>query len=177
MRKQLVLLACTAAASLAASTIARADTTVVQPAPVRYQPVAEAPHGYTGPNRALLVTGLATFGLSYIPAVTVAATSSLDADHHLYVPIAGPWLDLANRPPCEARYTSCDTENVNKVLIGVDGVFQAIGVIAIFTSFLAPEHERTVVTASERPRTPTKVYVTPAHLGPGGYGLAAVGSF
>src|SRR6516162_3853198 len=64
--------------------------------------VVEKPETYTGPNRALISTGLVTFGLAYVPAVIVAGTSSLPADNHLYIPVAGPWLNLADRPACGA---------------------------------------------------------------------------
>jgi len=188
MRQQLITFACCAAATavLAQTSMARAETTVVtpppaQPAPAVVAPGAEAEGGYNGPNRALLATGLITFGLSYVPAVIVAGTSNQDADHHLYVPIVGPWLDLANRPACGPQSVGCDTENTNKVLIGVDGVFQAVGVIATVASLLSPEHERAVVTtaksAEKTGKNHPELHFSPARLGPGGYGVSAFGSF
>jgi hypothetical protein len=153
-----------------ASSFAQETTVVATPAA---PPAAEA-RTYSGPNRALLGTGLVSFGSSYIPSVVVAATSSQSADHHLYVPVVGPWVDLGNRPDCSVANTSCDNETSNKVLLAVDGVFQGVGVVAVVAGLLTPEHE-TVVRAG-RTEKPT-VRLTPARLGSGGYGLAAIGKF
>ncbi|HEX3771354.1 MAG TPA: hypothetical protein VHV30_10835, partial [Polyangiaceae bacterium] len=118
------------------------ETTVVQsnttsaPAPV----AAESRDAYTGPNRRLIGSGLVTFGVSYIPALIVAGTSDVSADHHLYVPIVGPWLDLGDRPECGAGHIGCDTETTNKVLLVVDGLFQGIGAVTTVWGFLTPEH-------------------------------------
>lgn len=153
-----------AALGCVVSTAAFAEEAVV--------PVGETTQSYTGPNRALVGTGLVTFGLSYIPAVIVASQSDQQADHHLYVPVVGPWLDLVNRPACGPESVQCDTETTNKVLIGVDGVFQGIGALTTIVGFLAPEHETEVVTTSK-----PSVHVSPARMGAGGYGLTAFGNF
>jgi hypothetical protein len=166
-------LAVGAALTWTASTFAQ-QTTVVAPT-VAAPPTHETTTGYAGPNRALIGTGIVTFGLSYIPAVIVAAESSLPADHHLYVPVVGPWLNLGDRPSCGAGRIACDTETTNKVLIAADGVFQGLGVITLVAGFLSPEHHE-VVTAKTAPEKPS-VQFTPAHMGAGGYGLAALGKF
>jgi hypothetical protein len=154
----------------AASSFAQETTVVATPT---VAPAAEA-RTYSGPNRALLGTGLVTFGLSYIPAVVVAAVSTQSADHHLYVPVVGPWLDLGNRPDCSLANTACDNETGNKVLLVIDGVFQGVGVVSVVAGLLTPEHE-TMVRAA-RTGKPT-VRLTPARMGSGGYGLAAIGKF
>ncbi|HZU84567.1 MAG TPA: hypothetical protein VE987_16675 [Polyangiaceae bacterium] len=160
-----------ALACLTSAKSSSAETTVVtQPVAT---PAAETTSHYV-PNRALIGTGVVTFGLSYIPAVVVAAESPQSADHHLYVPVVGPWLDLGNRPACGVNSIACDTETTNKVLIAADGVFQGLGVIAVVAGFLTPERE--VVTAASAPEKPS-VHVTPAQLGAGGYGVAALGKF
>ncbi len=159
-----------------------ADTTVVEaPAPAAPSatvvatpgaaPAAER-DGYTGPNRWMIESGLATFGLSYIPALVVAGTRAIvSADHHLFVPLAGPWLDLGDRPGCGAGHIGCDTETTYKVLLVVDGLFQSIGAITAVTGFLTPEH-REVVTTSETDK-PT-LHVVPSNVATG-YGLSAFG--
>jgi hypothetical protein len=185
MKRHLIAaLAATAVASplLAWTTTARAQdpngyyyapTTVVPP---------RAESTYAGPNRALLTTGLISFTGAYVPSVIVGAESSQPADHHLYVPVVGPWLDLADRPGCGIRSIGCDRETTNKVLIIASGVFQGAGVLTTLSSFIFPEHSTTVTTAG----TDTKqaaaadkpsVHVTPTDLGAGGYGLAAYGGF
>jgi hypothetical protein len=154
------------------------QTNIVTPQPaVR---VVEKAETYTGPNRALISTGLVTFGLSYVPAVIVAGTSSNPADNHLFIPVAGPWLDLADRPACgtapiEAAASAaipCDMETTNKVLLGVDGVFQGIGALTTLVGLLSPEHEEEPVLTGK----PT-LHITPARMGKGGYGIAAFGNF
>jgi hypothetical protein len=150
--------------------------TVMQPQPQAATPtpyVTEEAEAYNGPNRSLIGTGLVTLGLSYIPAVVVASKSTQPADHHLFVPVAGPWLNLANRPPCGGEGIACDAETTNKVLLGVDGVFQGIGVLTTLAGIFSPEHEAEVVTSTGKP----SVHVSPARMGVGGYGVTAFGAF
>ena len=154
-------------AALVASVIAiparaSADTTVIVESDSR------------GPT--LVGSGLVTFGIAYGAAVIVGATSAHPGDQRLFVPIAGPWLDIAERGPCgPAESRTCDNETVNKVLLGVDGVFQAIGALQIVGAFLMPE-TRTVTTVPATAFTP-EMHVTPAKMGYEGYGLAAFATF
>ena len=163
-----------AALTWTTASFAQETTVVAQPpsATVTAAPVAETTETYSGPNRSLIGTGLVTFGLAYIPAVVVASQSPQSPDHHMYVPVVGPWLNLANRPACGPEAIACDTETTNKVLIGVDGVFQGIGALTTIVGFLTPEHEHEVVTTSK-----PSVHLSPARMGAGGYGLAAFGNF
>jgi hypothetical protein len=65
----------------------------------------------TGPNRELLHGGILALGVPYVASVVVAATSDRPEDKHLYIPVAGPWMDLANRSGCgNAGEPSCDKE-------------------------------------------------------------------
>lgn len=148
---------------------AAAGTTVVAPA----APRGEVRDEYTGPNRRLIGSGLVTFGLSYIPSLIVAGTSDVGADHHLYVPIVGPWLDLGDRPGCGPGHIDCDAETTDKVLLVLDGVFQGLGALTTVTGFLSPERQEVVRTAeAEKPG----VHLAPARVA-SGYGLAAFGKF
>jgi hypothetical protein len=127
----------------------------------------------TGPSMAMVGSGLVIFGLSYVPAVFVGSTSGLDADRTLLVPIAGPWIDLRQRPGC-APAESCNSENTAKVFLVADGVFQAIGAVTIVGGLLTTSHEtRTVRTAKHGPT----LHLSPEQMGNGGYGLAATGTF
>jgi hypothetical protein len=127
----------------------------------------------TGPSMEMVGSGIGTFALSYLPAVVVGATSDLDADRTLFVPLAGPWLDLTQRPKC-GPIVSCNTEDTDKVLLVTDGVFQAIGAISIVGGFLTTTREtRTVRAADMRPT----LRISPASVGGKGYGLMALGSF
>ena len=126
-----------------------------------------------GPSRAMLVSGLGTFGISYGLAAVVAATSDLDADHRMFVPIAGPWMALSGRGGCGlGTPRSCDAATTDKVLIVADGVFQALGALLVVESFLNPETVTTTRASAEPPR----VRVAPT-FGANGYGLAAFGNF
>ena len=127
----------------------------------------------TGPSMEMVGSGIGTFALSYLPAVVVGATSGLVADRTLFVPLAGPWMDLTQRPRC-GPIVSCNTEDTDKVLLITDGVFQAIGAISIVGGFLTTTREtRTVRAADVRPT----LRIAPASVGGKGYGVMALGSF
>jgi hypothetical protein len=127
----------------------------------------------TGPSMEMVGSGIGTFALSYLPAVVVGATSGLDADRTLFVPLAGPWMDLTQRPRC-GPVVSCNAEDTAKVLLITDGVFQAIGALTIVGGFLTTVHEtRTVRAADLRP----KLHVGAGSVGGKGYGLLAFGTF
>jgi hypothetical protein len=121
----------------------------------------------------MLVSGLATFGVSYGAAALVAASSDLDADHRLFVPIAGPWMALSDRGGCgPGTPRSCNAATTNQVLIIGDGVFQALGALLVVESFLNPETITTTRASSE----PPQIRLAPT-FGANGYGLSAIGSF
>jgi hypothetical protein len=143
---------------------------------------AEQP-GYTGPNRTVLATGLIAFGGAYVPSVIVGATSDEPEDRRLYVPVVGPWLDLAHRPACGFGTTSCARETTDKVLLVASGAVQGAGVLAVLASFAFPERLG-YITATSRGRRNTAnrvdevtLHVAPTQLGAGGYGLVAFGGF
>jgi hypothetical protein len=143
------------------------------PAPAQSAPqagaAAEPPKagGSSGPNRAVLGTGVLALILSYVPAVVVASGSNVSADKDLYAPVAGPWIDLASRPSCGPGAIACNTETGNKVLLIADGLFQAWGLIATAISFVVSEH----------PSTTSSVTIAPTPVGAAGGGLTAVGRF
>ncbi len=152
---------------------AKADEVVMQRSAVVKDQTAT-----TGPNRALLSSGIWILGLSYVPAIVVAAESSRVGDKSLYIPVVGPWMDLATRSNCAPNVTCSDTSN--KVLIVVDGVFQGIGALDIVGAFIFPETRTVTVSASEPRETrgsSLTLRVLPAQLGARGYGLTAVGTF
>lgn len=127
----------------------------------------------TGPSYsgALIRSGLATFGVGYVAALAVAATSSHAGDNRLYVPVLGPWLDLGSRGSCPVGNAGCDHETINKVLLVGDGVIQAAGVITMLTGLLTPSH--TIVATKHF----TLAQVLPTTFAGGSPGLSAVGRF
>jgi hypothetical protein len=125
------------------------------------------------PNRSMLTTGMFAFGVPYVASVVVASTSDRPSDKHLYVPVVGPWFDLANRGDCgNFGQPACDNETAYKVLLVADGIFQGIGALDIAGAFLFPE-TRIVRTSDDGPR----FRVAPSRVGPSGYGVAALGTF
>jgi hypothetical protein len=176
-------LACVAiATALAWTSASHADETAYyEPTPP--PSVIDEQAGYTGPNRALVVTGVVALMGAYVPSVIIGAESLHSTDRHLYVPVAGPWLDLADRPGCGAGSIGCSRETTNKVLLIASGALQGIGALALLASFVFPERDG-YLTSAER-NAPTRaaardkpsVHVTPAEFGSNGYGVAAFGGF
>jgi hypothetical protein len=148
-------------------------TVQVAPAPATVT-TQETTSQATGPSWAMVGSGAAIFGASYLTVVVVGATSGLNADRTLFVPIAGPWVDLTQRPGCPAS-GSCSAETTNKVLLVADGISQAIGALTIVGGFLTTAHRTKTVTRTADLR-PT-VRLSPAQLGNGGYGMMALGTF
>jgi hypothetical protein len=182
--------AATAMAALGGSRVARADETSVdndEPAPLL--PMAAEEPGYTGPNRVLIATGLIAFSGAYVPSVIVGTVSPRPVDQRLYIPVAGPWIDLAERPGCGANHFACDRETTDKAWIVVSGTFQGAGALLTLASFAFPERDGYVTTAKrdERDKAVEKAAATralkptlhfgPTRLGAAGYGVVAFGGF
>jgi hypothetical protein len=132
----------------------------------------------TGPNRTMLHTGVWTLGLSYVPAIIVAAESERHGDKNLYLPVAGPWMDLASRGACPPN-TRCTNETTNKALLVIDGIFQGVGALDIVGSFLLPETRTVTTRASKKGEMHVGALsfrLTPVRMN-SGYGLSAIGSF
>ena len=138
-------------------------------------PAATERTTYRPPNVPILAAGLAMFVGSYGTSVVVAAANSNSADNNLFIPIAGPWLDLQNRPACGGPGApSCSMEDGSRALLVVSGIFQGLGVLTIALGLVVPEKRHTVVSAkTEKP----SVHVFPAQVSRDGYGLAAAGAF
>ncbi len=135
--------------------------------------VAHADHAESyGPNRTYLYSGISTMVLSYVPALVVATESHRDGDKNLYIPVVGPWMDLAQRSDCPPD-VSCSNETVNKVLLVTDGIFQGLGALDIVGAFLFPESVEHRHEANLKP----SFRVAPSHVSPTGYGLMAMGTF
>ncbi|HTB72189.1 MAG TPA: hypothetical protein VK762_03040 [Polyangiaceae bacterium] len=127
----------------------------------------------------LLGTGLFLLAVSYLPAVSVAASSTVAADQHLYAPLAGPWIDLAQRPVCSPP-ANCEAEQTNRALLETSGILQGVGAFLTLVGLLTSDDDDDV----QRPppkhvndAKATRVNVTPAQFGSAGYGVAAFGKF
>jgi hypothetical protein len=128
--------------------------------------VADSDHSST-----LVSSGVVTLGLSYGAAALVAATSNHQGDNRLYVPVLGPWLDLADRGSCPVASSSCDHETTNKILLVGDGVIQAVGALTILSGLMSPSRPLAQVGGLKI------ASVAPVSYGAGSPGLAAVGWF
>jgi len=116
------------------------------------------------PNKAVLITGGALFVSTYVTTAAFAAANGPIGDKDLYIPIVGPWINLADR-----SCSSCSThETRDTVLIAGSGALQGIGAALLVASFFIPEKAAAATIAAG----PVKMTVAPS-VG----GLGAVGTF
>ena len=147
------------------------------PAPARLAPTATRPvrietYEETGPNGGLIGGGVLMFGIAYGSSVVAAASSNRAADQSLFVPLLGPWIDLARRDGCIGVDACGVNETANKVLLVAGGLFQAAGALQILGGFLFPE-TRIVVRQAKDERG---LHLQPT-AGYGSFGLSAYGAF
>jgi hypothetical protein len=134
---------------------------------------------YYRPNRPLLATGLGIFVGTYATSAIVGASSDKDVDKRLYIPVVGPWLDLAQR---DCGLGDCaQGEDWNQALLIGSGVLQGVGVTLAVASLFAKETDdaprsaaavRAKSTAASKPT----VRLMPVSVRSGG-GFGAVGTF
>ena len=109
--------------------------------------------------------------LGYAPAAVVGAMSNRSEDKRMFIPVAGPWLDLANR---DCRTERCGpNENINKAMIITSGAVQGAGALMAIGSLLIPETR----TVSEKAKAESEpgVKIVPVV---GAYtGIGAMGRF
>ncbi len=154
------------------TTASAAETAFAQP---EQQPAPVEQISYARPNGVLIGRGLFAFLGSYVPSVIVAVVNDNSYDKHLYIPVVGPWLDLANRPGCGGMgETGCPTENGYRALLIVVGSFQGLGALATLVGLAVPERR---ITAAPAKAAAPAVHVLPARVSRDGYGLSAFGTF
>lgn len=142
---------------------------VVVPSP---RQVATETETTTEVNSPVITTGVITFGLSYGAAAFAGASSDRSSDKRLYVPLLGPWLAIADRGDCPVDQAKCDSQTTDKVLMAIDGVFQAAGAITVVYGILSPR------TVTHRTTASRDVHVVPLSMGQGSSaGLGVTGSF
>ncbi len=172
-----------AASALSTASRVRADDAAPAAAPLSPLATQSLPPPATqdlpaarGPNWVMLGGGLIVFGNSYAIASIVGATSSYQPDRNLFIPVLGPWIDLATRAACSdpTGSSSCHDERTNRVSLVIDGAFQGIGVLAI-AGALAFQWSHAAATADGPARRSFEL--TPVQYASGGAGLAASGSF
>ncbi len=119
------------------------------------------------PNGSLIGSGLVMFGASYLPSVIVAAESRRPGDTTLYMPVVGPWMNLAQRDS-QCPGGRCAGDMPNKVLLVADGLFQGFGALQVLGGFLFP----TTRTVTQHANVQVLPNVSSTHVG-----ITAVGSF
>jgi hypothetical protein len=135
-------------------------------------PVVVVNHDDGGSSAGVIVSSAVTFGLAYGASVFVAANSTHPGDNRLYVPVLGPWLDIADRGKCGSiAASSCDRETTNKILLVGDGIIQGASAIGFIAGLLTPSHTAVVATKD------ATVHLTPVSLAGHSPGLGAYGSF
>jgi hypothetical protein len=125
------------------------------------------------PHSTLLSTGVGLFVIGYGSSVVAGAVSNRDEDKNLFIPVVGPWMDLADRD-CGSR--GCGgNEDLAKAMIVTSGIVQGAGVIMGLSSLFIPE---TTSVKEERRSAAVKptVRVTPVSFGAGA-GAGVVGRF
>jgi hypothetical protein len=121
------------------------------------------------PNTELLSTGTSLFIISYGASVVAGAVSGREEDKRLFIPVAGPWMDLAQR---DCRERECGlNEDIARAMIVTSGSVQGGSALMVLGSLVIPE----TVTVEER-LSSAKVKVLPVSFGAGA-GVGAVGRF
>lgn len=118
------------------------------------------------PNKPLILVGFMSLALPYTVSAFVGLSSPRSEDRALFIPLAGPWLDLAIRSRCPATEGSCEGETSARVGLVFDGILQGIGLVAMVAGFLWRHDE--LVRRS--------VFVTPWSSAHGG-GIGIAGAF
>ena len=103
--------------------------------------VVETDGDYDSMNYRMFSSGAVTFLAAYAASAIVAGNSNTQGDNRLYVPVAGPWLDLSDRKDCGGVLAPCgNNETTYKVLLVADGIVQAAGVLGMIDGLFVPIH-------------------------------------
>lgn len=136
-----------------------------------YEDGDQIPPGYHAESRirtGLVVGGAVTFGVLYMLSVLVGAAisdtnkafnNSKDNGDFLFVPVAGPFLQM----------TKTDSSS-GKVTLAIDGIAQAAGATMFIVGITSP---KTVLVRNDL----GEVRVMPMKMGTNGGGLGLVGTF
>jgi hypothetical protein len=132
------------------------------------------------PNRPLLFTGLGILVGTYGTSALVAAGSDRNEDKDLYVPVVGPWLNLAER---DCGLGECgQREDWNQAALIGSGVLQGVGLsLAVASLFVSEDRDAKSFYKSSRATKSTAaakptIQLTPVNVRGGG-GFGAIGTF
>lgn len=118
------------------------------------------------PNVPLLATSSLLFVGSYVP--TIIYQGAKDRDNDLYIPIAGPWMDLA----------SGHNSTAEKTLLSMSGVAQGLGALGMVSSFFVPQRKTRnwPLLGMQREGRHASFSLEP-RMARGQYGVGAMGRF
>ena len=119
------------------------------------------------PNKAMLITGSSLLVSTYVTTAALAGYNGGIGDKDLYIPIVGPWINIADRTPSTRNNNTRDT-----LLIAGSGVLQGVGALMAVASFFVPEK----VPAARISAGNVKMEIMPTAAAGSG-GLGAVGTF
>lgn len=137
-----------------------------------YAPPADKVRTSYSPHKGLLISGASILGSTYATSAIVGATSSNDSDRKLYIPVVGPWLDMADR---SCRFGDCGAkEDMNNALLLASGVSQAAGLGLLIAGLIVQDPGRSGAQAKAPPKP--EIHVLPTSVG-AGPGVGAVGTF
>jgi len=118
------------------------------------------------PNLPLLGTSTLLFAGGYLP--TIIYQGAKDRDRNLYVPIAGPWMDMANG----------HNNATEKALLSLSGIAQGLGALGVVSSFFVPERRtRNWTLLGMKHSGPRASFSVEPRMAKGSYGVGALGRF
>src|SRR5688572_10801458 len=95
---------------------------------------ADRPMEEIRPNPGLLTSGAIVLAASYAPAVLVASTSEHEGDDYLYIPVAGPFLNLATRGCEPGESVNCGSTTLETAALITMGAAHIIGTGQVIAS-------------------------------------------
>ena len=126
-------------------------------------------------------------------SISIGASSKASADDWLYLPVAGPIIDLAarandncHRSPIFSTGSGttqtteiCVDDSGNRFLLTFDALVQGAGLTMLIVGLAAQQQVlvRDFATVSKAPRNSFAWSVSPRAMGRGGYGLGIGGTF
>lgn len=130
-------------------------------------------------STGLIVGGTTVLVLSYAPTAYVGAISHRRADGALFIPVLGPFLDLANRPACQppaalaavSPVDLCIEEKATRGALVAAGAAQSLGALLLVAGL--PMRTNVIErTAEVQKKSAFSVHVTPTRNG-----VQAAGTF
>jgi len=97
------------------------------------------------PSATFIASGTVALSLGYGVATVLAISSTYENDRLLFIPLAGPWIDLGLRPPGTTE------ENWARFGLVIDGVAQLAGLVLVVTGLVMKQHAPRNVAALVTP--------------------------